>query len=286
HDLRFLLLCIPIVLHAADLTPSAGGTYIPDLPEVPTFTPPPPFVPKEPLPDAESAIVCRDEQGKTVTLQRGGASLAPDLPAPVPTPVSTQFAQLEDLRPRELNFTMSATVYNHQVTTVQWQHPITREPFEAVLGFDLSLVAHLGTFVFEGVPCRSNIFCVHMDTESVSARRAAARRLPPLPVPMVEADDYRITKGNSKEAVGVEPLLAVRGIYLAEKPRLQKLASDLKNYQLEAKAWANTHPAAVEPTVFWFKPHRNSRYLTPSDKIQQEQAVKQRVARTQEGEAP
>jgi hypothetical protein len=281
-----LVLGIPAFLQAEDPSPSATGTYAPGTLEAPAFTPPLPVVPKEPLPDAETTIVCRDEKGETVTLQRGGASLAPDLPAPEPPPDPSPVQRIEDHRPRNLMINMSATVYNHKVTAVKWQHPVTQEPYEAVLGFDLGLVAHLGSFVYEGKPCHSNIFCMHMDTESPAARRAAARRLPPVPVPSVEADGYRITKGNTEDASGVAPLLAVYSIYLAEKPRLQKLSADLKNHQHEAKAWADAHPAPVEPPVFWFKPHRNSRYLTPEDKAEQEQAAEERAAQIQEGETP
>lgn len=185
-----LVLGIPAFLQAEDPSPSATGTYAPGTLEVPAFTPPLPVVPKEPLPDAETTIVCRDEKGETVTLQRGDASLAPDLPAPEPPPDPALVQRIEDHRPRNLMINMSATVYNHKVTAVNWQHPVTREPYEAILGFDLSLVAHLGSFVYEGKPCHSNIFCMHMDTESPVARRAAARRLPPVPVPSVEADGY------------------------------------------------------------------------------------------------
>jgi hypothetical protein len=281
-----LVLGVSAFLQAEDPLPPATGTYAPGTLEVPAFTPPLPVVPKEPLPDAETTIVCRDDKGETVTLQRGDASMAPDLPAPEPLPDPALVQRFEDHRPRNLMINMSATVYNHKVTAVKWQHPVTQEPYEAVLGFDLGLVAHLGSFVFEGKPCHSNIFCMHMDTESPTARRAAARRLPPVAVPFVEADGYRITKGNTQDTSGVEPLLAVHGIYLAEKPRLQKLSADLRDYQQEAKAWADAHPAPAEPPVFWFKPHRNSRYLTPGDKAEQEQAAAERAVEARKGEAP
>lgn len=165
--LLLLVFYIPLLVNAEQAPPATAGTYAPDSLRVPTFTPPPPFVPKEPLPDAEVTIMCHDDKGETVTLQRGDASLAPDLPAPEPIPESVPVPQLEDQRPRVLNINMSGTVYNHQVTAVHWQHP-----------------------------------------------------------------------------------------------------------------------APVEPTVFWFKPHRNSRYLTPEDKALQEQAGQERAAQIQEGEAP
>lgn len=274
------------LLHAAEPSPSTTDTYAPDSLEVPTFTPPLPVEPKVPLPDAKVTVVCRDDKGQTVIVQRGGASMAPDLPAPEPPAEPSLTPPPEEPQIRVLHINMTGAVYDHQVTSVRWQHPVTKAPYEAVLGFDLGLVAQLHTFMREGVPCQSTIFCNSIDTKGPLAQVAAAHGRPPAIVPQIEPDGYSITQGNPVDADGIEPLLAVRDIYLAEKTRLQQLSIDRKNYQQDAKAWADAHPAPVAPTVFWFKPHRNSRYLTPQDKANQEQAAQDRAAQTEEGEAP
>lgn len=213
--IRFLLLCIPTLLHAADPSPASGETFVSESLEIPAFTPPPPFIPKEPLADAETTIVCRDDDGQAVTLQRGSVSMAPDLPVPEPVPDTATTRLMQHARPRALLINMSGTVYDHKVTTVRWQHPVTHESYEAVLGFDLGLVANLGSFVHEGVPCHSNIFCINLNTESPAAKRALSRGRPQLIVPSIGLDAYNITKGNSEDAAGMKPLFAVRDIYLA-----------------------------------------------------------------------
>ena len=80
-----LTLFFPALIRAEEPAPPASvGTYIPDSLEVSTFTPPPPVVPKVPLTDAEATLVVRDDGGLTTTLQRGQASMAPDLTLPEP----------------------------------------------------------------------------------------------------------------------------------------------------------------------------------------------------------
>jgi hypothetical protein len=91
-----------------------------------------------------------------------------------------------------------------------------------------------------------------------------------------------ITQGDPADPAGLAPLIALRDLYLAEKPRLEKLRDDLADYHADEKAWTDAHPPVVEPPVFWFKPHRNSRYLTAQDKADQQQAAQDRAE--QEGD--
>ena len=121
-------------------------------------------------------------------------------------------------------------------------------------------------------------------TRTPLARRAAARGHLPIQVPEIAPDAYRIIQGDPADLLGIQPLITLRDLYLAEKPRLQKLNADLAVYRQDAQAWADAHPAPVEAPVFWFKPHRNSRYLTLEDKDNQEQAAQERAALTPEGE--
>ena len=276
-----LTLSFPALLHAEDPTPPAeSGTYIPDSLEVPAFTPPPLVVPKVPLTDAEATIVLRDDGGLTTTLQRGQASMAPDLPAPEPTVDPTPVLLGQPVE-KIITINMGGIIYDHRVSVVTWQHPVTRQPYQAVLGFDIGLLTPIGDFIREGVTHHSHLLFSNHDT-----RRPLARRRSPIQVPEIAADTYRITQGDPADLLGIQPLITLRDLYLAEKPRLQKLNADLAQYRQDAQAWNDAHPAPVEAPVFWFKPHRNSRYLTPEDKDNQEQAAQERAAPTPEGVEP
>ena len=279
-----LWLCLDARVFALDpALPAPGDTYIPGSLEVSAFVPPVPVEPTKPLTDAEATFVTRDEKGVTTTVQRGQASMAPDLPAPE-LPVEPTSGQPPNQAPRPITINLSGTVYDHTVTVAKWQHPVTREPYEALVGFDLSYLSGIFTFVREGNTYHSNIFLSQYDTHSPIALRAAALGRPVVVAPQIAADTYQLLKGNPQDPAGLQPLLALRDVYLAEKPRLLQHTADLKAYQQQSKAWEDAHPAPKEDPVFWFKPHRNSRYLTEQDKADQQQAADQRAE--QEGEQP
>jgi len=80
------VLAISATLHAEELAPTLpltdADTYIPGSLEVAPFVPPAPVEPTRPLTDAVVTTVLVDENQKTTILQRGQASMAPDLIVP------------------------------------------------------------------------------------------------------------------------------------------------------------------------------------------------------------
>lgn len=288
--LFFSTLSLSVLLRAEDSPlPSAADTYIPETLEVPAFVPPPPFVPKVPLADAEATIILRDESGLATTLQRGQASMAPDIPEPEPVSEPAPVLRERPL-PQIITINMSGVIYDHHVSVVTWRHPVTEQAYQAVLGFDVGLLSPIGEFVRDGVTHRSFLQFSNFATIGLPKRQPTARRRPVSPVPEIVPDGYRILQGDPTDTIGIQPLLALRDLFLAEKPRLQKLSEDLAVYRQESQAWADAHPAPTEAPVFWFKPHRNSRYLTPQDKSDQHQAATERAENAQqiapqEGEA-
>ena len=273
------VLAFTAILHAEDLTPTHpitdADTYIPGSLEVAPFVPPAPVEPTRPLTDAVVTTVLVDENQKTTILQRGQASMAPDLIVPQPSPETPPIQSTFPKR-QIVTIQMGGTVYDHRVSVVHWQHPVTKEPYEAVIGFDLGLIAPINSFIRGGVTHHTMLITSNTDTDSPSAQRAAAHGHP-IEVPEIEPDAYRITVGDPDDSVGLSPLLALHELYLTEKPRLEKLRTDLAVRNAEAKAWADAHPTPPETPVFWFKPHRNSRYLTEQDKANQRQAAEQRA---------
>jgi hypothetical protein len=255
--------------------PAEADTYIPGSLEVRPFVPPAPVEPKRPLTDAEATFVLRDEKGETTTIQRGQASMAPDLPEPTPVPENPPSLSPRPL-PQIVIISMGGVVYDQRVSLVKWQHPVTKAPYEAVLGFDLSLLSPIHRFIREGVPHHTTLFFSQTTSTGPIAQRLAALGRP-IQVPEIAPDAYRLTKGDPADPAGLAPLIALRDLYLAEKPRLQKLRTDLAEHRADAQAWADAHPPVAEPPVFWFKPHRNSRYLTEQDKADQQQAADQRA---------
>jgi hypothetical protein len=175
-------------------------------------------------------------------------------------------------------------VYDQSVSLIHWKHPETHQEYTAALGYDINLLGQVGKFVRQGKEYQLFLMCTPQSTGGQLAALRAQRGLPPIVAPEVATDEYHLISGDSADAVGMEPLLAIHEIYLAEKNRLIQYQHDIKEYRAQEKAWKDAHPEPTSPTVFWFKPRRNSRYLTEQDKLDQAAAATERAeAAKQEG---
>jgi len=252
----------PIVV-PPDLTPEQT-TYIPSSLVVPAFTPPAPIVQK-PLPvirvDATNRV--RGKNGCLITSQRGEASTEPDLPTPAPaaTPVGTPeltAAEIARMKWEQRHrFNLGATVYDHQVSKVQWTDPETHEFYEALCGFDIGLLAGIDRFVHEGE--HYQFLLLHSDVETAKIRRlAGAQVAQALEIP---AGDILITKGNASDVAATAPIRIIKKLINSEKQRLIAYHAAREQYGRQAVAWNAAHPPVPHDEIFVFRPHRGSRYL-------------------------
>lgn len=142
-NLKAFLLFVLSGCCVAGTPPPSGDTRIPAPLTVAPFSPPAPR-PAPALPDCriDAATVHKATATTTLTLARGEASTAPDLPPPPPPPPQAadpgpptpeQIARrLYDLRH---TFNIGATIIDHRVSILHWTDPETRQPYEAVCGY-------------------------------------------------------------------------------------------------------------------------------------------------------
>lgn len=263
--------CI-IILHATasalfalppDLETSAR-TFIPDSLEVPAFNPPAPVV-REPLPSIriDAAATIPSKSGTTLTLQRGEASTLPDIPPPPPPEAASPPHELtaEDhariAYQRNHSLYLGATVYDHKVSQVQWTNQEAGEIYQAFCGFDIGLLAGIGSFVRDGETY--SVFLLHSDFDTTEIPRAFSESLPR--IPEIAPGQILITQGDSKNPAAAVPLHYIRDLIAAEKERLLAYQSARIQQQNEAAAWAKAHPPVPRDETFIFRPHRGSRYL-------------------------
>ena len=241
----------------------SARTFIPDSLEVPAFTPPaPPVEKKVPSMRVDSSITVPAGNSRTLTLIRGEASTLPDIPIP-PEPIlqekrpltPEQLARLADQRRHRLR--LGATILDHRLSVVHWQHPDTNESYEAVCGFDIGLLAGIGQFVRDGETYSVDL--MHSNYDTSRFRNIVARMFPNLPD--VPAGSIAFLKGNPKDPVGTAPITLLQDLVTREKSRLTTYQESRTRYQQAAAEWQKAHPPVPRDETFWFKPHRGSRYL-------------------------
>ena len=210
----------------------------------------------------DSSVTVPTANARTFTILRGQASTLPDIPAPVVVEkrplrqISPEdLARHAEERRRRLHF--NAEVYENGVSILRWQHPDTGEPYEAICGFDVNIVAGLGQFTRDG-----KIYQLSFTPPGV--RPTTRPRLSKLPIPKppeAAPDTIAITRGNSNDPVGTATATLVRDLIATEKPRLTAYQEQRAIYQQAAAAWAKAHPVPPRDETVWLRPHRGSRYL-------------------------
>lgn len=244
-------------------TEGAGrSTFIPSALVVQPFAPPAPPAPKAlPACRVDASVTVRSAGSSTLTLARGEASTAPDLPPPPPPqPLREPKEPTPEQNARRLwhlrhNLSVGATVYDHQVSVVQWTDPETGAACEALCGFDIGLLAGVGSFVHEGE--RYTLVLAHSNIDTTKARLPSGRLS--IQRPEVAEGDIIIRKGGQADALN--PAALAGKVILAEKDRLLAFQTARDAYLKESAAWTAAHPPSPRDETFIFRPHRGSRYL-------------------------
>lgn len=251
--------------HSEETAPQAKVTYVTRSLEVPAFTPPAPVEPKVlPAVRADAVSTFSGKSATSIAVIRGQASTLPDLPPPPePKPQLPALPLSEEKLARIAwqrlhTFQLGGTVYDHRVSTVQWTHPVTRAPYQAICGFDIGLVSGLGEFVHNDERYR-------LQTMFTSISTAGFRRIGrPLAreIPRVSPDTILVTKGDSKDPVGTSPITLIKQLIDSEKDRLITYQAARQTYQRDYAVWAAAHPPVPRDETILLRPHRGSRYLT------------------------
>jgi len=235
----------------------AGGTFIPSALEVPVFVPPAPVVRKDvPVMRRDAVVTAPVDGGRTVTIIRGEKSELPDIPVtPQSPPTQVRRGTADEIRReveiRRSTVSLGATVFDHRLSIVNWKHPDTGEDYEAVCGFDVSLLEGVGELVSQGKVRQLQLFPILCVND---------RHLPS-GMPQVAEGGIVFLKGDPDDGIGTAPLLLVKDLITNEKARLTAYQAARKNQMLAEEAWREAHPVVPRNETFWLRPHRGSRYL-------------------------
>jgi len=260
-----MVLAAPARSQEVERTISQDGSTLPStegIPEeseslpLPTikFTPPPP--PKEVPPMVVKASTVLQLPTHRITVLRGEASTLPDIPSP---PVSLPQIAAPAGEPQYM-FSFGATIYDHQLSHVQWRNPKTQEEFEAWCGWDWGLLSPISQIEHDTKSLLFFLFPSNVDTTKM-VRLGRGFKIPAHPE--VPADGFVITKGDPNNLAEQGILTTIRDYYLKHKARLILIQQAQEKYQADAAAWLAAHPPKPESHTFWLKPHRGSRYLKP-----------------------
>ena len=245
-------------------TPLDERTYIPDLLEVPPFIPPPPPVVKRlPVVRVDASVTHISKNARTLTLQRGAASTEPDLPPPAPPPpyVAPHEPTPEEIAQRiwqqRHNLNLGATVFDHQISVVNWTDPISLDRYEAVCGFDIGLLAGIGGFIHKGEDY--SFFLMHSNIDTTGLRHLATEWN--IEIPEVAPGEILITRGDVKDTAATASMTIIKEIIAAETPRLVPYQAARTAYHAAYAAWHAAHPPIPRDETFILRPHRGSHYL-------------------------
>jgi hypothetical protein len=239
-------------------------TFIPHPLVVEPFTPPAPLIPKTLAPCRIDASVAHPASQETsLIIKRGEPSEAPNLPLEPPAraaekakePTPEQIARhLYHIRH---SFYLGATIIDHRISVLQWRDQESGTAYEAVCGFDVGLLAGIGSFCHQGESYSFMLMHSHISTERI--RKSLAPFLPALPT--VADGQIIITKGDASNRFGCAPAKLLGELIEVEKERLitYQLARDA--YQKQAAQWLAANPPEPRNETFLFRPHRGSRYL-------------------------
>ena len=254
---------------------SAARTFIPHTLELVPFTPPAPAVRERlPLVRLDAAVSQPEKNSCKLTILRGQASTAPDLPPPPPPP---PYVAPPEPTPEEIarqiwqhrhNIDLGGFVFDHHTSVVHWTDPVSRVRYQAVCGFDIGLLAGIGRFVYLGE--NYQFFLIHTDLNTAVARRMAS--FCRLNFPQVAPGGIIFIQGDLNDKLATAPLAILKEVIAAEKPRLVAYQEKRKNYAAASAAWHAAHPPIPQDETFLFRPHRGSRYLVTPQPEKQEAA--------------
>ena len=249
-------------------------TFIPHALEVQPFTPPPPPVVKRlPAVRVDAAVTLLSKNARTLTLQRGEPSTEPDLPPPPPPP---PYVEPHELTPEEIaqriweqrhDLNLGATIYDHEISVVNWTDQISHVYYEAVCGFDIGLLAGVGNFVHKGE--EYSLFLIHGDLDTTRLRRIASQWR--FKIPDVAPGEILITRGDAKDTAATASMTVIKEIIAAETPRLLPYQAARTTYFAASAAWNAAHPPIPRDETFILRPHRGSRYLPAATPTQHAQ---------------
>ncbi len=224
-------------------------TYIPGDLTVSPFTPPPPPVPmKMPTLIAEATTVIPQADGTKLTIIRTKPSTLPKTPAAAPVP--QQSAQTPTLatqnhqQARRHLLQVGATIYGQRVSLVNWQHPDTGESYEAICGFNLSLLEGIGEFVSAG----ETYSFMMMHTASSIDHLTEVTNQP------IADGSIQVIRGNAQDPAGMASVTLLKELIAAEKSRLITYQAARAVHQKAAAAWAKANPTKPQDQTIWFTP--------------------------------
>ena len=240
-----------------------AGASIPEPLAVAEFVPPAPAPPKQvPNISVDATTTVPLNNGKTLTILRGEPSTLPDIPLPIKRQAVIKRLPTEEDLAREKyrrrhSILLGATVYDHKVSIIRWQHPDTREPYEAICGLDVGLLGGIGRFVRDGETY--SLMLMHSEIDTTRARRGGTRGFPDLS--RVAENSIRFVKGEPGDVVGSAPVHLIKELIANEKVRLQTFQADLERHREARSAWDKANPPLPRDETIWVRPHRGSRYL-------------------------
>ena len=143
----------------------------------------------------------------------------PDLPPPPPPQIPQPRREFTDQDRERIaferahNLNLGATIFDHTVSQVQWTDHETGISCQAICGFDIGLLAGIGSFVRDGETYSLSL--THSDFDTTEIPRSSRKF--PLNIPEIAPGQILITSGDLKNSNSTASLQIIRDLTTPKK---------------------------------------------------------------------
>ena len=199
----------------------------------------------------------RHQDGRKITVNR----VAP--PEPVQIAPTESLPENDEQAQRDMeqfiaeyggSFLITATIYDHRLTKVKWQHD--GEKFEAVSNIDFNHLNSITSFKTRGKNYSFMLLAVNAPLTDLKRQASAETDLASYQKLKGLEPSYTVTKGDLNDEAAMEFIEAIHDLYAAEQPRLiAAYEARLRNEKIRAEQLAELRenpPPKPDLTInFW-----------------------------------
>jgi len=209
---------------------------------------------KQPLPATTVLTTAVHQQpDHTVFVQKIEAPDLPELPAPSTEPATTS-RSINTLRQPRKTLGLSATIYNHQKSLLQWTYE--GEKFAAWSNVDFNILTTIGNVSAGDDIYTVLMFPLNVDTAALTQfAQAHGKTYQPPVIPDFPSESPTITviQGDAGNSVALAPVNALIQKYAADSSNLKAIHAQRLADAAAQAAYNKAHPKQAKDTTvqFW-----------------------------------
>lgn len=230
------------------LNPIADGTPRP---------PKPPIVVTPPGKVQRSTVYVMKDHTMTMTRIRPSDAVVLQKPEPKPKapsrePTKAEIERWEEMMKHHTTFSLSATVYDNEVSFLSWWHEKKR--YSCWSNVPFTHIAGLGSYNVRGH--HYSLF-MGIGVERTEYQHIDPDQWPGLPPEMPEwPPQFEMVSEEPEGKAGLAPIIALHELYAIEHKKLAKAYEGRERYWKERQEWLKENPPKPQSTMVYYWPNK------------------------------